>query len=221
MKHFFLLSILFVSGFAFAQEESKFRLGVSYAPQMILKKQGSVSVKGLYSFSSGISGTMQLGEKFSIGTGVSYSQRNYRIVSTFPTDVNPQTGTYDTVFDLQYSSRFIEIPVRLTYNFATFGKVRLLASVGVHQQFSVNQRTEWIAQPYNEPEVREFRVTSESEHLSSTGASLSLGVDVSIGQRMHLLLEPTMYNYFSNETIAFNSETGWLAGLNVGLQWGL
>jgi hypothetical protein len=236
----FSLFILF-SGSLIGQEETpkpinndfkRFRIGVSYAPEMsyrdMVNVDGSTASSQAidvinefeiikYGFTTGISGSYNISPRTGFEIGVMYSNKGYQdkkmeysmITSTGDYVV---LGKYKSVFTFNY----IDIPLKVNF---TFGqrKVHLLASAGlVTNLFISSSQTDLIK--FNDDSEKRTKVNDLFHYTDAmVSAMLGTGIDYSVNSRLTLRLEPRfrygLTRVIDNKPI---SARLWDFGINVG-----
>jgi hypothetical protein len=151
---------------------------------------------------------------FAVSLGVNFSQKGYK---TKPIDVvsanSPETSLGKAI--IRYNYNYIEIPLKANFIFGK-KKIRFLASAGISSAFMLYEQTKSILK-YNsggkENKKGKPNYIYNPFNLFLTG---SIGVDLKLGKKMGLKVEPT-YSYGLLQTIdAYITEHLWNAGLDIG-----
>ncbi|MBI3234104.1 MAG: porin family protein [Bacteroidetes bacterium] len=213
----FALFLLMISFSSLCQESTdRFRIGIGYTPYLILKKEKVNDLKGTFSNSFGVNGSLKCANKLRLDLGVHYSNRKYIQSNVkFTQNLNQQTGVYDTTFAFNYSSRFIEIPVSLNYQIGVSERVSFFVGLGLSQQISLNQSNDWTAFPLMGNSVKNYKTETNNYSLSATGVNLSIGMSYKLGDHFLMQVEPFLRNYFTQKPECQSQKTSSLLGCNI------
>lgn len=215
----FTILLLTISFNSLCQESNnRFRIGIGYTPYMVLKKEKVNDIKGTYSNAFGLNGSVKCANKLRLDLGVHYSNRKYTQNNVkFSQNLNQQTGVYDTIFAFNYSSRFIEIPISLSYHIAGSEKITFFVGLGLSQQISLNQSNDWTAFPLSGNSIENYKTETNNYNLSAAGANLSIGMGYKLGDHFFMQVEPFLRNYFTQKNEYYAQKTSSILGCNIQL----
>jgi hypothetical protein len=210
-------------------EFKRFSIGIHFSPDYCYRKLTLLTATDYTSsafkyrnrneipmtgFSAGADLSFYLKKYFAVSLGVDFSQKGYQ---TKPIDVvtiaNPDSAIGKVKF--RYNYNYITIPLKANF---IFGKknVRFLASAGITSAFMIYQRTifKYMYDDGTKSSKKDLpNYIYNPFNLFLTG---SIGVDLLLGKKMELAIEPT-YCYGLRQTIsAAITEHLWNAGLNIG-----
>jgi Outer membrane protein beta-barrel domain len=213
----FTLFLLTISFNSLCQESNnRLRIGIGYTPYMVLKKEKVNDIKGTYSNSFGLNGSVKCANKLRLDLGVHYSNRKYTQNNVkFSQNLNQQTGVYDTTFAINYSSRFIEIPISLNYQITASERIAFFVGLGLSQQISLNQSNDWTAFPLSGNSIKNYRTETKNYNLSATGTNLSIGMSYKLGDHFLMQVEPFLRNYFTQKNEYQSQKTSSILGGNI------
>jgi hypothetical protein len=200
------------------------RLGLVYSPHWI-KQSGPIlpDFETRYCQSIGISGSVGISKHFRAECNALYTLRNYAVLNVIlGQNIDPQTGQIDTTFELNYSSRFIEIPILFSYNFRPSKNFGFSLILGFSQQISLGQKTTWSAIPASGKRIDDYSTYKYSNNLNATGIQAGIGLSYRLNERFIIGLDSFFRNYFTKKTEYLNDKAisvyGVAAKLMVGFK---
>lgn len=159
-------------------------------------------------FSSAVKFEVDLDNRFSVSTGLTYEIRN----NSYKTDLYDTTATYQLLFPMPYhlnseaTYHFIGIPIALNVNYLKNSSLRIYQSFGTQFSFLVSSRFKGME--YWEKEgVVNYSRKGNSEDINNVIVSLSSSIAVCkyISKNIAFKIEPGvnyMVNNFWNDSFA-------------------
>jgi hypothetical protein len=180
MKALFLLSIYFVCTYCNAQDTlSKWSWGGVVGVDRHYRSLSTESIQAdvadewneletpAWRISGGLKFEWSPMERFSISTGILYSDRGYEIDSLSEANLN----------NLEYHFRYVDIPIGLYYTGRKINKNRLFAGVAMNTSFALSN----VLFYYKDGQTAQFKMPAdESTYPMVLNVSASLGIRRSI-----------------------------------------
>ncbi len=198
------LAFVAVSHFATGQAETKeyrWKLGMNVSPEMgfrflntqdatvqFIVDQRNRDEKPEFLFSKGLSAEYSLSKRFSVRSGIQYSLRGEK--SKDLGAISTQVEKY--IYRYQY--HYIGAPLVISFSYFKNDKISLFASLGSELNFIFLQSSRNTLKFKGQDEITQFSATSieKDQHyvLFNPSAAVSLGMDLKLGNRISLRLEP-------------------------------
>ncbi len=237
MKRLFVFIATFVSLTAQAQDNNptqKILIGFNFSPDynyrtlknndgsasgdLVIKKRNDIEV-AKFGFTTGLNVYFNFSHLLGLETGIQFSSKGYQTKKQdliyFPPDPGSPTNAIT-----KYSYQYVGIPLKAKFSFGK-QKVHLISSFGLLANYLLNVKQSDHYE-YADGRIEKKKHTSASDFKKlDISPMISVGIDYSFNQKIHLLAEPT-FRYGVLETKdAPVTENLWSAGLNVGFYYAL
>ncbi|MBA3704861.1 MAG: PorT family protein [Bacteroidetes bacterium] len=232
MKQLFLTFLTFIVFSALAQDSTntdlkRLVIGINVSPDYCYRVlKSNTVVQGASNFiksrnetelpmlgyTVGLSAGYYFKKSFGIEIGIQYSKKGYKTgqMEIITTD-HPEGG----LEEISYNFNYIEIPVKAILKLGK-KKIRFLCSTGIVPSICVYERTVSKSKYYDGINTTLKEEPNYIYNPFNLSIMASLGIDIQLGKRMNLKIEPN-YKYgilqIINTSIA---EHLWSSGINIG-----
>lgn len=144
----------------------------------------------------GLSLQYNLGKRFSVNSGITYSY----LESTASRELNFQ-------YNYSRKSHYVGVPLSLSYSMLNNRRIELYASVGAMAEWAVSSKL--TSTLYSGKELISTTTTQNKTQGALFSANAALGVNVKITPDVGIYLEPGVSHYFDNQSHPVNFRTQW------------
>lgn len=154
-------------------------------------------------------------KRFSIETGINYSNRGYR-TKYFSDFISPVPDPFiPTRINYIYNYNFIDIPLKINF-IAGRKRMRFIAGAGINTNFLLFFKEAQIAEYADGRTIISYPKPETGFNFSDLSVSLSAGTDINLTNKLNLRIEPTYRYGLGIKQTSPIKEHLWNAGLNFG-----
>ncbi|MBC7411478.1 MAG: outer membrane beta-barrel protein [Bacteroidia bacterium] len=228
MKHLILIALALITLTAKPQDTTvvitspKWQVGVLFSPDVTtgVYRFYPYGYKASFGFATGLNASRKLNKHFRLDFGLLYAQRNDGL-KDLVLSVDYRNGfSYDTLASYKLKNNFIEIPLKLKWQFKQCKRFIFHAIIGASANILVKSTSKFTYYngTTNEVYSTEKHTTNFTTQTILPSALIGIGMEYKLNSKLNIVLQPEYRTYFLSGY--GHIETLTALGVNCGVSYG-
>ncbi|MEQ1733394.1 MAG: outer membrane beta-barrel protein [Bacteroidia bacterium] len=229
MKHLILIALTLITFTAKAQDttqtipSAKWQVGAQFSPDATtgVYRFYPYGYTPSFGFATGLNASRKLNKRFRLDVGLLYAQRNDGL-KDLVFSVDYRNGfSYDTLTSFKLKNNFIEIPLKLKWQFVQRKRCVFYATMGASANILVKSTSKFTYYngTTNEVYSTEKHPTNFTTQTILPSALIGVGMEYKLNKKLNLVLQPEYRAYFLSGYGYIETLTA--LGLNCGVSYNL